>query len=80
MLSRMSNLNLILEPTIANFFRAAKCQVVSLVLIQNVSFGACDFLCTSDKQEVKADWWNWKDCSGYCLATVMSTLLHCAFL
>lgn len=64
MLSRMSNLNLNLEPTIANFLSTAKCQVVSMVLILSLSFGAHDFLHTSDKQKVKADWWNWKDCSA----------------
>lgn len=79
-LSRMSNLNLILEPTIANFLSAAKCQVVGMVLILSLSFGAHDFLCTSDRQRVKGDWWNWEDCNGHYLATVMSTLLHCVLL
>lgn len=79
-LSRMSNLNLILKPTITNFFSAAKCQIVSVVLILSLSFGACDFLHTSDKQRVKADWWSWKDRSGYCLAAVMSILLQCTLL
>lgn len=62
-LSSMSNLNLILEPAIANFLSAAKCQVVNMVLILSLSFGARDFLRTSDQQKGKADWWNWKDCS-----------------
>lgn len=74
-LSRMSNLNLILEPIIANFSSAAKCQVVSVVLILSLSFGTPDFLHTSDRQL-----WKWGDCSDYCLATVMSILLHCSLL
>lgn len=49
-LSRMSNLNLILEPIIANFSSAARCQVVNMVLILSLSFGAPDFLHTSDRQ------------------------------
>lgn len=34
-----------------------------MVLILSLSFGAHDFLHSSDKQKVKADWCNWKDCS-----------------
>lgn len=56
-LSRMSNHNLILEPTIANLLSAAKSQVVSMVLVLNFqSFGAPDFLVSSDNWQVKADW------------------------
>ncbi|RMC11673.1 hypothetical protein DUI87_11795 [Hirundo rustica rustica] len=42
-----------IKPTIANFLSAAKCRVVSVVLILSLSFGARDFLCTSDEQKVQ---------------------------
>lgn len=63
-LSRMSNLNLILESTVANSLSAVRSEVASMVLVLNFYFfRAPDGLLSSDNQKVKADWWNWKDCS-----------------
>lgn len=61
-----------------------------MVLILSLSFGAHDFLHSSDKQKVKADWCNWKDCSvaiawlqrcaALCSLVRNFRVLHCMFL
>lgn len=56
-LSRMSNLNLILESTVANSLSAVRSEIASMVLVLNhYFFRAPDGLLSSDNQEVKAEW------------------------